>query len=308
MSRSSRAAAARLPQRPRRGKQHAQFRSARGLPHRADERAAPGHLSLHRNGPRGGGRERPSRQARGAFPRRGATCARPSSKPSAARWKAIARAGRRRFHAAAPPPPPKSPLRQSRRLRRSPLIPEREQRRAAGTIGRSSPLSRRDARQPLEPAASGDRRAARASHPPPAHQHPAGPPRDFSILGVLGKLYVLMENASGLVLVDQHAAHERILFEEMRRRMEAQGVPTQRLLLPLTLQVTPRDADWIARHLDVLHRAGIGAGAIRRRHVQDRQRCPPSFAPPIPRSSSARSSTTSAKPARKPPSSGSAKT
>ncbi|HEX8309668.1 MAG TPA: DNA mismatch repair endonuclease MutL, partial [Chthoniobacteraceae bacterium] len=84
------------------------------------------------------------------------------------------------------------------------------------------------------------------------------PARDFKILGVLGRLYVLMENAAGLVLVDQHAAHERILFEEMRRRMETQGVPTQRLLLPLTLQVTPRDADWLTRHLDLLQRAGLG--------------------------------------------------
>jgi DNA mismatch repair protein MutL len=84
------------------------------------------------------------------------------------------------------------------------------------------------------------------------------PSADFKILGVLGKLYVLMENASGLVLVDQHAAHERILFEEMLQRMEAQGVPTQRLLLPLTMQVSPRDADWITQHLDVLNRAGIG--------------------------------------------------
>ena len=82
--------------------------------------------------------------------------------------------------------------------------------------------------------------------------------RDFKILGVLGKLYVLMENAGGLVLVDQHAAHERILFEEMKRRMEQQGVPGQRLLLPLTLEVSPRDGDWLARHLDVLQRAGIG--------------------------------------------------
>ena len=82
--------------------------------------------------------------------------------------------------------------------------------------------------------------------------------RDFKILGVLGKLYVLMENAGGLVLVDQHAAHERILFEEMKRRMEQQGVPGQRLLLPLTLEVSPRDGDWLGRNLDVLQRAGIG--------------------------------------------------
>jgi len=86
---------------------------------------------------------------------------------------------------------------------------------------------------------------------------PSTPGTDFKILGVLGKLYVLMENASGLVLVDQHAAHERILFEEMRTRMEQSGVPAQRLLVPLTLQVSPRDADWIERHRELLDRAGI---------------------------------------------------
>jgi DNA mismatch repair protein MutL len=97
-----------------------------------------------------------------------------------------------------------------------------------------------------------------AFQPETRNQKPETTARDFRILGVLGKLYVLMENASGLVLVDQHAAHERILFEEMRKRMEAQGVPAQRLLMPLTLQVTPRDADWIMRNVDTLQRAGIG--------------------------------------------------
>lgn len=85
---------------------------------------------------------------------------------------------------------------------------------------------------------------------------PAG--KEFRVLGVLGRLYILMENATGLVLVDQHAAHERILFEEMMRRMEGQGVPTQRLLLPITLQVAPRDADWLTRNLEAMSRAGIG--------------------------------------------------
>ena len=90
---------------------------------------------------------------------------------------------------------------------------------------------------------------------PPPQPRPAS---DFKILGVLGKLYILMENATGLVLVDQHAAHERILFEEMSRRMESEGVPTQRLLLPFTLQVPPKDADWLTENLDVMNRAGIG--------------------------------------------------
>jgi DNA mismatch repair protein MutL len=82
--------------------------------------------------------------------------------------------------------------------------------------------------------------------------------QQFQIIGVLNKLYVLMENADGLVLVDQHAAHERILFEELRRRMEEQGVPTQKLLLPQTFDVPPRDADWIERNVSVLQKMGIG--------------------------------------------------
>jgi DNA mismatch repair protein MutL len=105
--------------------------------------------------------------------------------------------------------------------------------------------------------------APSGSFPPPvqtAEPVPApGPvPETFRFLGVLGKLYVLMENASGLVLVDQHAAHERILFEEMQRRMEQHGVPSQRLLLPLTLQLGPKDADWVERNRELLERAGIG--------------------------------------------------
>src|SRR5439155_1684204 len=67
-----------------------------------------------------------------------------------------------------------------------------------------------------------------------------------------------MENADGLVLVDQHAAHERILFEELRRRMEEHGVPTQKLLLPHTFDVPPRDADWIERNISILQKMGIG--------------------------------------------------
>jgi len=84
------------------------------------------------------------------------------------------------------------------------------------------------------------------------------PAQQFEIIGVLSKLYVLMENANGLVLVDQHAAHERVLFEELRHRMEQQGVPSQKLLLPQTFDLPPRDADWIEHNLSVLQRMGIG--------------------------------------------------
>ena len=87
---------------------------------------------------------------------------------------------------------------------------------------------------------------------------PKATSQSFQIIGVLNKLYVLMENADGLVLVDQHAAHERILFEELRRRMEEQGVPSQRLLIPQTFDLLPRDAEWIEQNLAVLQKMGIG--------------------------------------------------
>jgi DNA mismatch repair protein MutL len=92
----------------------------------------------------------------------------------------------------------------------------------------------------------------------PQRRPTAAAPQQFQIIGVLSRLYILMENANGLVLVDQHAAHERILFEELRRKMEEQGVPTQKLLLPQTFDLPPRDADWIEHNLSTLEKMGIG--------------------------------------------------
>ena len=121
----------------------------------------------------------------------------------------------------------------------------------------TSPFPKTDAAPQPHPA---EATASLPSAPfvPPAPTPQPRAPLDFKFIGVLGRLYILMENAGGLVLVDQHAAHERILFEEMRRRMEGQGVPTQRLLLPITLQVAPKDADWLLENLDALSRTGIG--------------------------------------------------
>src|SRR6202040_1371150 len=91
---------------------------------------------------------------------------------------------------------------------------------------------------------------------PEANYRPESP-NEFKIIGVLGKLYILMENGEGLVLVDQHAAHERILFEKLRRDMESEGVPTQGLLIPLTVNVTPKDYDWITTNAPTLEKMGF---------------------------------------------------
>jgi DNA mismatch repair protein MutL len=83
-----------------------------------------------------------------------------------------------------------------------------------------------------------------------------GPPQ-FRILGVIHRLYVVMESPEGLVLMDQHAAHERVMFEKIRQSLEAEGVPTQRLLIPVTLRTGPKETDLIRRNLDILARLGI---------------------------------------------------
>jgi DNA mismatch repair protein MutL len=101
----------------------------------------------------------------------------------------------------------------------------------------------------------------------PSIQHPASSPPGATpllniplrLIGVVGKLYVLLESDRGLVLLDQHAAHERILFEQMLTRLEQNGsTPSQKLLLPETIELPPRDAQFLREQLTALTRLGVG--------------------------------------------------
>jgi DNA mismatch repair protein MutL len=79
------------------------------------------------------------------------------------------------------------------------------------------------------------------------------------LIGVVGRLYVLFESDRGLVLLDQHAAHERVLFEQMLERLErAQRAPSQKLLLPQTVELPARDASFLRGQIDVLSKLGVG--------------------------------------------------
>jgi len=79
------------------------------------------------------------------------------------------------------------------------------------------------------------------------------------LVGVVGRLYVLLESDRGLVLLDQHAAHERILYEQMLNRLEQNSfAPAQKLLLPETIELPPRDAQFLREQLAVLTRLGVG--------------------------------------------------
>jgi len=81
--------------------------------------------------------------------------------------------------------------------------------------------------------------------------------RDYEIIGQFKKTYILVSNATGLVLVDQHAAHERILYERFRKRFHE--IITVNLMFPVFITVSSQDLAILAPHLNLLRQHGIGA-------------------------------------------------
>lgn len=83
---------------------------------------------------------------------------------------------------------------------------------------------------------------------PPLPDSPADvPPLGYALAQLRG-IFILAENAHGLVLVDMHAAHERITYERLKDARACGAVPSQLLLVPPTLRVSPREADAVEGH------------------------------------------------------------
>ena len=82
------------------------------------------------------------------------------------------------------------------------------------------------------------------------------PPLGYALAQLHG-VYVLAQNARGLVLVDMHAAHERITYERLKAGQAGQGVRSQTLLVPVTLNVSEREADLAEAHAEALESVGI---------------------------------------------------
>jgi DNA mismatch repair protein MutL len=104
--------------------------------------------------------------------------------------------------------------------------------------------------------------SAAADAPAEAYRSSESPraPFVFSRLRYLGQalgLYLVLESDAGLVLLDQHAAHERVLFERLRRAFAEDKLERQELLLPLELELARDDAETLAAHESLLERAGI---------------------------------------------------
>jgi DNA mismatch repair protein MutL len=73
----------------------------------------------------------------------------------------------------------------------------------------------------------------------------------------LRRTYIAFEHAEGLVLIDQHSAHERVLYEEFMKALETGRAPAQRLLLPITLHLGPAEGDAFEANREYLERLGF---------------------------------------------------
>ncbi|MFX1272013.1 MAG: DNA mismatch repair endonuclease MutL [Promethearchaeota archaeon] len=78
----------------------------------------------------------------------------------------------------------------------------------------------------------------------------------FKIVGQIQDLYILLEFDDGLVIVDQHAAHERIIYEQLKAKMKNKSIVTQELLEPIVLRLSAADKDAILDAQEVLHSLG----------------------------------------------------
>ncbi|WP_022961369.1 DNA mismatch repair endonuclease MutL [Halopseudomonas pelagia] len=82
------------------------------------------------------------------------------------------------------------------------------------------------------------------------------PPLGYAIAQLHG-VYILAESAQGLVVVDMHAAHERITYERLKLAMDQEGLRGQPLLVPESLAVSQREADCAEEHADWFARLGF---------------------------------------------------
>jgi len=98
-----------------------------------------------------------------------------------------------------------------------------------------------------------------ASAPPAGSVTPGDeevPPLGFAMAQLHG-VYVLSENADGLVLTDMHAAHERITYERLKSRYEEGGIKGQRLLVPIDVQLSESEADLVETQCTELSALGL---------------------------------------------------
>lgn len=81
---------------------------------------------------------------------------------------------------------------------------------------------------------------------------------NFKVIGIYANLYILAEGPEGLVIIDQRAAHQRIVFERIMQKVKNQEGAGQPLLIPVTVDLSNSDRLVLERHLDYFRKIGFG--------------------------------------------------
>ena len=131
---------------------------------------------------------------------------------------------------------------------------------AAGGVLESGGTAVLEARETLAPAwtrSQGNDQALAAVAKADASDWPLG----RAIAQIQG-VYVLAENAHGLVVVDMHAAHERIVYERLKAGAATHDMPTQALLIPATFAATPAEHALVETHAETLRTLGLDVSTM----------------------------------------------
>ena len=86
--------------------------------------------------------------------------------------------------------------------------------------------------------------------------------REFRVLGQARNTYIIALTPNGLAVIDQHVAHERVLYERLTIKRFANGIPVQRLAVPITVSLGRREALLLAEHCDSFTSAGWDIAAF----------------------------------------------
>ena len=144
-----------------------------------------------------------------------------------------------------------APVREFRGTRRAPASAD-----ATATPGFfRSPL---DSRAPGQAAASAANRPVAGNGPPAAAMTPQQALPTLRVVGQVRLTYIVAESPDGMYLVDQHAAHERVLFDRIVRQAAQREVPSQPLLTPAAVELTPAQAETLESHQEFLRTYGFG--------------------------------------------------
>jgi DNA mismatch repair protein MutL len=127
----------------------------------------------------------------------------------------------------------------------------------APPIPQSAPVIEVDALR-AAPTESAFFQAERADETPRAPD-PRSPTPELEVppLTQLQRTYMMFEHDHGVVLIDQHSAHERVLYEQFMKMLDSGAQPAQRLLFPMTLHLGPDEADAFERHRATFERLGF---------------------------------------------------